>query len=130
MIERRGFCNRCGLCELGGPVNDLVVWDPDKSAGEENACFHRLIRDLRNGRDREEVLREWLAQEPTFDGNMEGYMDFPRIPDAVVEGCSYRFYGDGEELQPKRIDSNGFWVYPKYDRTQPIVLNDRKYSEI
>ena len=130
MIERRGFCNRCGLCELGGPPNDLVVWDPDKSPGEENACFHRLIRDLRNGRNREEVLREWLAQEPTFNGNIEGYMEFPRTPDAVVEGCNYRFHQDGVELPPKQMDSNGHWVYPEYDRSQTIVLNDRQYGEI
>ena len=131
MIERRGFCNRCGLCELGGPPNGSVVWDPAKAPGEENACYHRLIRDLRNGRNRYEVLQEWLAQDPTFDGDIERYLNFPATPDAVLEGCNYRFIQDGSELPPKRIDpTNGRWLYSEYDRSQSIVLNDRQYGEI
>ena len=131
MIERRGFCNRCGLCELGGPPSDLVVWDADRTPGEENACFHRLIRDLRNGRNRDEVLQEWLEQESTFDGDIEGYMNFPKTPEAVIEGCNYRFYEDGVELPPKRMgQGTTHWVYPEYDRSQPIVLNDRLYGEM
>ena len=131
MIERRGFCNRCGLCELGSPpqADPLIVWDLAKTPGEENACYHRLIRDLRNGRNRDEVLQEWLAQDPTFDGNMDGYLNFPSTPDAVMEGCNYRFLQDGLELPSKREDG-GHWVYPEYNRTEPIILNDRLYGEM
>ena len=131
MIERRGFYNRCGLCELGGPPqrNPLVIWDPSKVPGEENACLHRLIRDLRNGRDRAEVLREWLEQEPTFDGDIESYLNFPATPDAITEGCNYRFYDGDRELPPKH-NENGHWVYPEYDRDQSVVLNERQYGEV
>jgi len=137
MIERRGYCNRCGLCELGGPRNGLVIWDPEKKPGEENACYHRLIRDLRSGRNRGDVLREWQAREPTFDGDMDAYLSFPATPDAVIEGCNYRFYDSDRELPPKRSE-NGRWVYPQYDRTQffdcaqdrSVVLNERLYGEV
>ena len=138
MIVRTGFCNRCGLCELGRSLKNghpegdarLVVWDDSKVAGEADACYHRLIRDLKNGRPLEEVRSEWMEVEPTFDGDVEGYLRFPATPDAVVEGCSYRFVQDGTELPPKRVAPRGsHWLYSVFDRRQIIVLNDRQYGE-
>lgn len=129
MIERRGYCNRCGLCELGGPPTDLIVWDPAKQPGEEDACYHRLIRDFLEGRPPAEILADWLAQEPSFDRNVEKYLSFPRTPDAVIEGCNYRFYQDGRELPPKLLVDN-HWEYPDWDAAQPIRLNPRLYGEL
>lgn len=137
MIERRGFCNRCGLCELGrepdengNPVGDatLVVWDPTKRPGEEEACYHRLIRDLLNGRPLAEVRAEWMEVEPTFDGDIAAYRNFPARPEAVLEGCNYRFYKDDQEISLKQY-TNGQWSYPEYTSSEPIILNDRRYGE-
>jgi len=141
MIERRGFCNRCGLCELGrdpdgngNPVGDatLIVWDPLKTPGEANACFHQLIRDLAEGvKTLSEVQAEWISVEPTFDGNVQAYLDFPQTPDAVVEGCNYRFDQNAVELLVKRVDAtSGVWLYSGYDKAQSIVLNNRLYGEV
>lgn len=132
-IERRGFCNRCGLCELGGPQH-FITWTG--TAGDANAAMHELIKDLHNSVAEAVVLAEWQATVPEMTlEEMRGYLDFPKRPEAVMEGCNYSFHvvddvGGSQELPPKRMDSNGVhWEYPAYDSNLVIQLNDRKYGE-
>ena len=123
----------CGLCELGGPQH-FITKDPNKEVGEENAVTHELVKKLHKGVPEDEVLKEWQTLVPEMNlKEMRKYLKFPETPMALPEGCAYSFHiinddGTEEEIGIKH-EVNNAWVYPDYDETLEVRLNDKLYGE-
>jgi len=97
-IERRGECNRCGLCEIGC-TEPTLVWTEGKVTGEAGACSRT---DYANA-----------------DGLVGvGYMTWPARLDQALEGCAFTFARIDDDLSEHRIlgkrwDAvSGRWLYP------------------
>ena len=134
-IERRGFCNRCGLCEPENSPHVLLA--PGKQRGQADATNHVLVAQLTAGVPRAVVLGLWQQDQPEFtSAELDHYLNFPERPEAVAkEGaaqCNYSFvvvHDDGTEvLLPPKEAVGRKWQYPVYDTTLPIVLNNRLYN--
>mgnify|MGYP001561410033 CR=1 FL=1 len=136
-IERRGFCNRCGLCE---PLNSPhVVSAPGKQRGEADATDHVLVAQLAAGMPRAVVLGLWQQDQPGFTAQeLDHYLNFPERPEQVGKEtnaqCNYSFvivHDDGAEtLLPPKEAVDRKWQYPIYDPSLPIVLNNHLYNGV